>query len=70
MRTLPRAVEGRAERAAGEPIRRTLRIRDKTVVGYALAVTELTADESIRLQEAGVGGRRRFGCGLFVLLRA
>lgn len=65
-RSFPGAVEGRTARAAGEPIRRTLRIRDKTVVGFALAATELSAEESLRLQEAGLGGRRRFGCGVFV----
>jgi len=63
------STEGATARAAGEPIRRTVRVRDKTVVGFALAATELTAEESLRLQEAGIGGRRRFGCGLFVPLR-
>jgi CRISPR-associated protein Cas6 len=47
-------------------IRRTLRIRDKEIVGFALRVQGLTAEESIRLQEHGLGGRRRFGCGLFM----
>ena len=47
-------------------LRRTLRIRDKEVVGFALRVEELTAEESIRLQETGLGGRRRFGCGVFL----
>lgn len=47
-------------------IRRTLRIRDKEVVGFAVGVEQLTAGESIRLQEHGIGGRRRFGCGIFV----
>jgi len=64
------SVEGLTGRAAGEPIRRTLRIRDKTIVGFALAATDLTAEESILLQEVGIGGRRRFGCGLFVPLRS
>ena len=63
------AAEGLTANAAGEPIRRTLRVRDKTVVGFALAVTELSADESILVQEAGIGGRRRFGCGVFVPMR-
>jgi len=63
------SLEGSSERAAGEPIRRTVRVRDKTIVGFALAATELTAEESLRLQEAGIGGRRRFGCGLFSPLR-
>ena len=39
---------------------------DKEIVGFALRVEELTAEESIRLQEKGIGGRRRFGCGIFV----
>jgi CRISPR-associated protein Cas6 len=47
-------------------LRRTIRIRDKEVVGFALRVEELTAEESILLQEKGIGGRRRFGCGIFV----
>jgi len=47
-------------------LRRTLRIRDKEIVGFALRVEGLTADESIRLQEAGIGGRRKFGCGIFL----
>lgn len=47
-------------------VRRTVRIRDKNVVGYALRVEGLEADESLRLQERGLGGRRHFGCGIFV----
>jgi CRISPR-associated protein Cas6 len=50
----------------GQPIRRVLRVKDKKVVGYALRVSALTAEGSIRLQEEGLGGRRRMGCGLFV----
>ena len=47
-------------------LRRTVRIRDKNIVGFALGVEELTPEESIFLQEIGLGGRRRFGCGLFI----
>ena len=49
--------------------RRTLRIKDKEVVGYEVLVESLTAAESIALQEAGLGGRRRMGCGIFVPMR-
>jgi CRISPR-associated protein Cas6 len=49
----------------GQPIRRVVRIKGKRVIGYALRVTELTPNESVRLQEAGLGGRRRMGCGVF-----
>jgi CRISPR-associated protein Cas6 len=51
---------------AGEPTRRVVRVCGKRVVGYALRVAGLTAEESIRLQENGLGGRRRMGCGVFV----
>ena len=57
------------ERKAGTRspyLRRTIRIGDKEIVGFALRVEALTEEESIRLQEEGIGGRRRFGCGLFI----
>ncbi|MBI2502238.1 MAG: type I-MYXAN CRISPR-associated protein Cas6/Cmx6 [Candidatus Latescibacteria bacterium] len=60
------AGEHQGEGSRSPYLRRTLRIRDKEIVGFALRVEELTAEESIRLQEKGVGGRRRFGCGLFI----
>ena len=50
---------------AGQPLRRVLKVRENRVVGYALRVTGLTAEKSIRLQEEGLGGRRRMGCGVF-----
>ncbi len=46
--------------------RRTLRIKDKEVVGYVVLVERLSAEESITLQEHGLGGRRHMGCGVFV----
>jgi CRISPR-associated protein Cas6 len=49
----------------GQARRRVLRVRDKKVVGFAVQVTELTAEESIRLQESGLGGRGKMGCGFF-----
>ena len=46
--------------------RRTIRIHGKEVVGYELIIEGLTADESIAIQTAGLGGRRHMGCGVFV----
>lgn len=46
--------------------RRMFRIKDKHVVAHTLLVSELNAEESIRLQEEGLGGRRKLGCGVFV----
>jgi CRISPR-associated protein Cas6 len=53
----------------GEPRRQIVRIKGKRVIGFAIRVTALTAEESVRLQEEGVGGRRRMGCGFFVPMR-
>ncbi len=51
---------------AGEPSRRVLRIKGRRIVGYAAAVSGLTAEGSLLLQERGLGSRRRMGCGVFV----
>lgn len=53
-----------AELAVGE--RRTLRVKDKQVVGFEVFASRLDAEASLRLQEAGLGGRRHMGCGVFV----
>lgn len=47
-------------------LRRTVRIADKNIVGYAVKVSNLTAQDSVKLQSLGLGGRAHFGCGLFV----
>ena len=59
-------VPSQEPRWLGQPKRRVVRIQDKRVVGYALRVVGLTPEESLLLQERGLGGRRRFGCGVFV----
>ncbi len=58
--------DGEAQAAISPYVRRTLCVKDREIVGYAMIVEELTAEESIMLQEKGIGGRRRMGCGLFV----
>jgi CRISPR-associated protein Cas6 len=50
--------------------RRTFAVHGKKVVGYSVLVSELTAEESITLQENGLGGRRKMGCGFFEVWRA
>lgn len=51
---------------AGETKRRVVRIKGAVIVGYSLLVSELTAADSLALQERGLGGRTRLGCGFFV----
>jgi CRISPR-associated protein Cas6 len=52
--------------SAGQPRRQLIRIKGKSVVGFPLHVEGLTAEESMFLQEQGLGGRTRMGCGFFV----
>jgi CRISPR-associated protein Cas6 len=52
--------------AGAGPVRRTLHVRDKEIVGFAVRVTGLTDEAAIRLQEQGLGGRQHFGCGVLV----
>lgn len=49
----------------GQPRRRVVRIKERKVIGFAMVVSELTAAESICLQECGLGGRTQMGCGFF-----
>jgi hypothetical protein len=51
---------------AGQACRHVLRIHGKTIVGFSLIVQGLTAEESLTLQEQGLGGRSKMGCGFFV----
>lgn len=53
----------------GEPRRRVLRVHGKRIIGYSVLVQGLTAEESIRLQEEGLGGRGKMGCGFFVPIK-
>lgn len=45
--------------------RRVVRINGHTVVGFSLSIHELSDEGSLVLQERGIGGRRRMGCGYF-----
>jgi len=45
--------------------RKTIKVKDTTVIGYGLQFIELDRDESIALQIHGLGGRRKLGAGVF-----
>ncbi|BAZ33837.1 CRISPR-associated protein, Cas6-related (plasmid) [Cylindrospermum sp. NIES-4074] len=55
--------------AEGESERKTIKIKKYTVVGFGLEVADLSDEDSIKLQIAGCGGKRRMGCGVFARLR-
>jgi CRISPR-associated protein Cas6 len=56
------SVCGRLELGA----RRVLQVARDRVVGYQVSLHELSEADSIRVQRLGIGGRRRFGCGVFL----
>jgi CRISPR-associated protein Cas6 len=66
----PQLVPATRPQFAGQALRRVLRVRDRRVVGFSLRIFDLTAEESIRLQETGLGGRRRMGCGVLCQTQA
>ena len=53
-------------RPQGEPIRRTIKIKSKTLVGYGVKISNLNEEDSISLQEKGIGGKHKMGCGVFI----
>lgn len=46
--------------------RQVMKIKDKAIVGFGMAVSGMDAESSLKLQENGIGGRRKMGCGLFI----
>jgi CRISPR-associated protein Cas6 len=54
---------------AGQALRKTIKIQRFTVVGFTTEISNLNAEDSIKLQEVGIGGKRRMGCGIFLPVR-
>src|SRR5512135_1735876 len=46
--------------------RHELTVGTRTIKGYSLVLHDLTPEGSLRVQYAGLGKERRFGCGIFV----
>lgn len=51
-------------------MRRTLNGDRQPIQGYSLVVHDLKPEDSLRLQYAGLGEGRQFGCGIFVPYKA
>jgi CRISPR-associated protein Cas6 len=49
----------------GEPSRKAIKIKAYSVVGFSLIVTDLNQEDSLKLQQVGLGGKHRMGCGIF-----
>ncbi len=58
------AMEVKAKLICGQ--HRTLAANDRAIGGYSLVLHDLTPEDSLRVQYAGLGKERRFGCGIFV----
>ncbi|MEC4987108.1 MAG: type I-MYXAN CRISPR-associated protein Cas6/Cmx6 [Oscillatoria sp. PMC 1068.18] len=56
-------------RPEGEPIRRIIKIKGKTLVGYGVKISDLNEQDAISLQEKGIGGKHKMGCGVFVPMK-
>jgi CRISPR-associated protein Cas6 len=50
----------------GQPMRQVLRIKDAVIVCFPLRVRGLKPEESLKLQESGLGGKRHMGGGFFL----
>lgn len=46
--------------------RRVIRVTGQTIVGYGVRLMRLSDVDSVLTQSRGLGGRNRFGCGVFV----
>jgi CRISPR-associated endonuclease/helicase Cas3 len=53
-------------RYSGQAQRTIVRVKGNRIVGYSLLVHELSATDSERLLDVGLGGRRRMGAGVFM----
>lgn len=45
--------------------RRIVTVKKTTIAGYGIVLDELSDEDSQLIQVAGLGGRRRMGCGIF-----
>lgn len=59
-------IDDRRDAQGRDLSRRIIHIKEQSIVGYAVSVSGLNAEDSLKLQEVGLGGRRRMGCGIFV----
>ncbi|MDJ0691615.1 MAG: type I-MYXAN CRISPR-associated protein Cas6/Cmx6 [Xenococcaceae cyanobacterium MO_188.B32] len=49
----------------GTPKRKTIKVK-QTLVGFGVEANNLSEADSIILQEKGLGGKQKMGCGVFV----
>jgi CRISPR-associated protein Cas6 len=57
-----------ASNLSGGLARRVIRIKERVNVGFGVEISGLNPEDSLRLQQHGLGGKHRMGCGIFVPL--
>ncbi|MBI6545333.1 MAG: type I-MYXAN CRISPR-associated protein Cas6/Cmx6 [Cyanobacteria bacterium NC_groundwater_1444_Ag_S-0.65um_54_12] len=50
--------------------RRILLIHEKRIVGFEVLAQDLNDEDSLKLQQLGIGGRHKMGCGIFVPVKS
>jgi CRISPR-associated protein Cas6 len=50
----------------GEFCRKTIKVKRFTIVGFTTEVSGLSDEDSLKLQQWGIGGKRHLGCGYFL----
>jgi len=45
---------------------RRAQTQDAEIVGFSLMLHELSSEDSLRMQAAGLGAQRKLGCGIFI----
>lgn len=51
---------------SGDPLRKKIKIQRFTIVGFTTMVSDLNDENSLKLQQWGIGGKRHMGCGYFL----
>ncbi len=62
-------IDNKRDSRGREVSRRIMRLKGKSIVGYSVRVSEMSDEASLKLQETGLGGRQRMGCGIFLPVR-
>ncbi|MEW6125670.1 MAG: type I-MYXAN CRISPR-associated protein Cas6/Cmx6 [Acidobacteriota bacterium] len=62
-------IDDKPDHQGHELSRRIIHIKGQKIVGYSVQIGGLSVEDSIKLQEIGVGGRQKMCCGVFVPVR-
>ena len=57
------------QRSDGKFNRKTIKVRQQTLIGFGVEINGLSSEDSLILQQKGIGGKPKMGCGIFLPLR-